>query len=455
MDGGDLTSWIAGYNGAPPPPIEIVNLLLMVCRGLAHAHSLQIVHRDLKPANVLWSRDGGVKLTDFGVASLGRAAETAKASQTTKVLGGHTPFYADPYADNSPKFDVYGLGMIAYQLVMSSVERPLVPAWHQELMLRTSPELVGFIASCLDRPSNRPANGTELCQMLESLRERQSPPGVRSLTPAVTPVEVPSSKGRSRASRVAAAAVSVAVFGLGGWYLRPNAGGDTDGGSPPPASGSGSGSVAGTSTSPDRTPQLRYVPPLSERPSCAEDCTPGKCGYYQISGGPSVRSYLALAETLRQQTDVCSAVFHMDSSKLPYPKDQFAITLGSVTDVRGQELLRVHAALIPYGSGMLSGRKFKERVYPPPCLPETISYTQGDERMVGPGGEARCKDKPPLNALHQGAVWSWNSSPGRCACQEDRPRLTQWQQVGQCLEGCSTGDSACITDCEGRAPPNP
>jgi len=75
-----------------------VRLLLDVAEAVAHAHSNLIVHRDLKPSNVLVSKDGEVKLLDFGIAKLLEGEGQDGSATLLTVQGGRalTPEYAAP-----------------------------------------------------------------------------------------------------------------------------------------------------------------------------------------------------------------------------------------------------------------------------------------------------------------------------------------------------------------------
>jgi hypothetical protein len=64
VDGGDFTEWLA----TKPLRADILAALLAAGRGLAAAHDAGLVHRDFKPHNVLRGKDGGVFVTDFGLA---------------------------------------------------------------------------------------------------------------------------------------------------------------------------------------------------------------------------------------------------------------------------------------------------------------------------------------------------------------------------------------------------
>ena len=99
-----------------------VRLFLDVVSAVAHAHSSLIVHRDLKPSNVFVTRDGAVKLLDFGIARLMSAEPGDPAPGMTRFEEqALTPEYAAPEQllgePHSTATDVYQLGMLLYVLL--------------------------------------------------------------------------------------------------------------------------------------------------------------------------------------------------------------------------------------------------------------------------------------------------------------------------------------------------
>jgi len=102
---------------------ERVRLFLDVLVAVADAHSNLIVHRDLKPSNVLVSKDGQVKLLDFGIAKLLKGEAEDGAATAFTIEGGRamTPEYAAPEqvtgATVTTATDVFALGVLLYVLL--------------------------------------------------------------------------------------------------------------------------------------------------------------------------------------------------------------------------------------------------------------------------------------------------------------------------------------------------
>jgi serine/threonine-protein kinase len=129
-----------------------IRLFLDVLGAVAHAHANLIVHRDIKPSNVLASKDGQVKLLDFGIAKwLNEGTESAGPTLITQQAGGVlTPAYAAPeQVTGGPvtvATDVYTLGVLLYELL--SGQHPAGDSVH------TPAELVKAIVETEPRASS-------------------------------------------------------------------------------------------------------------------------------------------------------------------------------------------------------------------------------------------------------------------------------------------------------------
>ncbi len=114
VDGADtLRSHVDPANLLPLP--RVIELLYQCAKALDYAHRRGVIHRDIKPSNIMLTRDGTVKIGDFGIAHNALSDET----QLMGVLG--SPRYMSPEQireeDLNHQTDLYSLGVIAYELV--------------------------------------------------------------------------------------------------------------------------------------------------------------------------------------------------------------------------------------------------------------------------------------------------------------------------------------------------
>jgi eukaryotic-like serine/threonine-protein kinase len=126
LDGESLRRRLA--QGAIPVPAA-VEIAVQVARGLAAAHGKHIVHRDLKPENVFLTRDGTVKILDFGLAKLVEGAPDGEAETLTHAPTGATAlgrvlgtvaYMAPEQARGLPvdhRADIFAFGVVLYEML--------------------------------------------------------------------------------------------------------------------------------------------------------------------------------------------------------------------------------------------------------------------------------------------------------------------------------------------------
>ena len=126
VDGVDLEKLLASARAAQRPvPIEVaLGILMRVCDGLNAAHNsitteglpMNLVHRDVKSANVLVSKQGGVKVVDFGIAKAASQAHLTVAGETKGTPSMMAPEQRVGEVVDV-RADVYSVGAVAFEIV--------------------------------------------------------------------------------------------------------------------------------------------------------------------------------------------------------------------------------------------------------------------------------------------------------------------------------------------------
>jgi serine/threonine protein kinase len=154
-----------------------VEMVTSACEALAYAHDQGIVHRDIKPENIMVLREGAVKLTDFGLASI---VTEKSVTQTGTVMG--TFFYMSPEQVRGEKLDarsdIFSLGATFYEMVAGrrpfSGETPAVIL--NKILKEDPPPVVGLpphvsrvLSRCLRKqPDYRFRNAREIIAGLKT-----------------------------------------------------------------------------------------------------------------------------------------------------------------------------------------------------------------------------------------------------------------------------------------------
>ena len=95
---------------------EALDITLQICEGLKKAHEKNIIHRDIKPANIFITKDGIVKILDFGLAKMKDQSNLTKFESTIGTTAYMSPEQAKG-EETDQRTDIWSLGVVFYEMV--------------------------------------------------------------------------------------------------------------------------------------------------------------------------------------------------------------------------------------------------------------------------------------------------------------------------------------------------
>jgi serine/threonine protein kinase len=228
----------------PLPWREATQVVADACRGLVAAHEAGLIHRDLKPSNLLRTRDGVVKLSDFGLARPDR-----RDGVPTSTLTAGTPEFMSPEQWRGDpldaRTDLYALGATYFNLLVARQPYPATSL--VEIMYghcsgaipdprADNPEIPAACAEVVRRalakyPAERYGSAAEMLAALEAILAEGTPP-------RGSPQRLLPRRGKRGRWLAAGTVVVLAVTAALVWWFGPTSSGDSPvgqrGTDPPP-----------------------------------------------------------------------------------------------------------------------------------------------------------------------------------------------------------------------------
>lgn len=102
---------------------EAIHFIMQVLHALQHAHDNGIIHRDIKPQNIMLTREGNIKVMDFGIARFQRDAGGRTIAGNKAVGSVHyiSPEQARGGEHTDPRSDLYSVGVMLYEMLTGMV----------------------------------------------------------------------------------------------------------------------------------------------------------------------------------------------------------------------------------------------------------------------------------------------------------------------------------------------
>ena len=164
-DGQTLKDWIAENKGTLR---ECLDIAAQIGEGLNAVHQAGIIHRDIKPANIMLTRQGTVKIVDFGIARIKDAARGTRSDARMGTASYMAPEQVEDL-DVDARIDIWSLGVVLYEMITGI--RPFGGANNHTILnnvLRQAPKPLS--ANVPDIP---PCVDTMVLKMLEKNRDHR------------------------------------------------------------------------------------------------------------------------------------------------------------------------------------------------------------------------------------------------------------------------------------------
>jgi eukaryotic-like serine/threonine-protein kinase len=236
--------------GAPIASVDstrkLLDIAVQIADGLAAAHAAGIIHRDLKPDNILITRDGRVKILDFGLAKMvaaGKPDDNA-TNAMTRTEGGATvgtiaymsPEQARGSSNLSAQSDQFSFGLVLYELATGRRAFPRGSAAETMTAIiredadplpATVPAPLRWIVERLlaKDPSDRYESTRDLYRELRQIRDRLAESTTASGVQAASTVAMPHRPRSWPKAWILCAGLALAVLsGAAAWILHPDGG---------------------------------------------------------------------------------------------------------------------------------------------------------------------------------------------------------------------------------------
>lgn len=116
VDGDELKNIISHYKDSPLQINDITSYAIQIAEGLEAAQKKGIVHRDIKSSNIMITKDGKVKIMDFGLAKIGKGSQVTKIGTTVGTIAYMSPEQA--HGDElDHRSDIWSFGVVMYEML--------------------------------------------------------------------------------------------------------------------------------------------------------------------------------------------------------------------------------------------------------------------------------------------------------------------------------------------------